>query len=272
MKFVDCALARRMEAAEDEAQLAIAAVLQQQRPQTGAEALAIAGGHAVFAGANSPVGRAIALGLAGPVSGAEVDEVEAFYRRHGAPAQFDVTPLTHESLLAQLLERRYAATELNNVLARHLSPGESFPEEVDGIEFRPCAPQQAQLWTQTMLHGFFADAEIPAGWDELLYPMAVVPNGMAVIAWEGEQPVAAAGGLICPQWKLVTLGGTSTLPSHRGRGIQTAAIGRRLNAGIRAGCDLAVVVTRAGTVSQRNAEKMGFSVAYTKPTLVGPKA
>ena len=41
--------------------------------------------------------------------------------------------------------------------------------------------------------------------------------------------------------------------------------------GVRAGCDLAVVVTRGGTTSQRNVERLGFTLAYSKATLVQPK-
>jgi ribosomal protein S9 len=33
-------------------------------------------------------------------------------------------------------------------------------------------------------------------------------------------------------------------------------------------CDLAVTVTRGGTTSQRNAERLGFRLAYSKATLL----
>jgi len=167
-----------------------------------------------------------------------------------------------------LRERGYVTTELNNVLARRLAPAEHFADHLPGIEFRPCPPDQAALWTDTMLRGFFADAPIPDGWGDLLWPMAVAPHTIPMIAWSDGEPIAAAGGLILPQWRLLTMGGTSTLKPHRGRGIQTAAIAHRLNLGACTGCDLAVVVTRGGTTSQRNLERLGFSVAYTKPTLV----
>ncbi|HEU5453204.1 MAG TPA: GNAT family N-acetyltransferase, partial [Terriglobales bacterium] len=166
--------------------------------------------------------------------------------------------------------RRYAMTELNNVMARRLTPADRFAGEVEGVEFRSCPPDDAMLWTRTMLAGFFAESQVPAGWEDLIFPMALLPHSLAMIAWAGGEPVGAFAGMICPQWRLLMLAGTSTLPAWRGRGIQTAAIARRLQQGIDAGCDLAVVVTRAGTTSQRNAERMGFTLAYTKATLVGP--
>ena len=271
MKFVDSTLARRLEASEDEAQLAIAAVLQGTQPDIGAAVLTIGDGHAVFAGKNSPVGRTIGFGFKAPVAPADIDTVEQFYAAHGVPAQFDVTPLQHESLTALLHERGYSMSELNNVMARELGPGEQWAEEVGGIEFRERGANQAALWTDTMLHGFFPAGDIPVGWDKLLMSMALVPNALPMIAYAEDKPVAAAGGLLCREWKLIMLGGTATLNEHRGRGIQTAAIGRRLARGVREGCDLAVVVTRGGTTSQRNAERMGFTLAYSKATLVEPK-
>ena len=268
MKFVDSALARRLEASEDEAQLAIAAVLQETQSEIASAVLQIADGHAVFAGKNSPVGRTIGFGFAGPVTAADIDTVEGFYASWGVPAQFDVTPLQHESLTALLHERGYSMSELNNVMARRLAPGETWTEQAEGIEFRDCPAAQAALWTDTMLRGFFPEGDIPEGWDKLLAPMALARNSMPTIAWCEGKAVAACGGLVYRDWKLLMLGGTSTLKEYRGRGIQTAAMGRRLAMGVREGCDLAVIVTRGGTTSQRNAERMGFTLAYSKATLV----
>lgn len=268
MKFVDTTLARRLEATEDVPQLEIARVLQRKHPEVGADILEIAGGHAIFAGVNSPVGRAIGLGLEGAVIAAQLDEVEAFYQGHGAPSQVDITPVTHPSLLELLKTRGYALAELNNVMARKLESHEHFVEEVDGLEFRRCTPEQVPLWGNTMLRGFFAEGQIPEGWDRLLAPMAEVTHSVAMMVWADDQPVACCGGLISREHRLIALGGTSTLPEYRGRGIQSAAIGRRLNLAIKQGCDLAAVVTLGNTTSMRNAERLGFTLAYSKATAV----
>ena len=212
------------------------------------------------------------MGFAGPVTATQVDTVENFYRQHGVPAQFDVTPLTHDSLTALLHQRGYSMSELNNVMARRIFGGEIWAEEANGVEFRNCAPADVARWTNTMLRGFFPDAPIPAGWDVLVKPMALIPGAIPTLAWADGNPVAATGGLVCREWRLLMLAGTSTLKEYRGRGIQTAAIGRRLALAVREGCDLAVVVTRGGTTSQRNAERMGFTLAYSKATLVQPRS
>jgi len=55
----------------------------------------------------------------------------------------------------------------------------------------------------------------------------------------------------------------------RGGGLQSALIRERLRAAAGEGCDLATASTLAGSVSQRNYERAGFQVAYTKATLIG---
>jgi GNAT superfamily N-acetyltransferase len=60
------------------------------------------------------------------------------------------------------------------------------------------------------------------------------------------------------------LGGASTRPAHRRKGAQLALLGARLAAARRHGCDLAMMAARPGSASQRNAERHGFRIAYTR--------
>ena len=64
-------------------------------------------------------------------------------------------------------------------------------------------------------------------------------------------------------------GGASTRPAFRRRGVQTALLHARMDAAREAGCDLALVVTAPGEESQRNVERAGFRLAYTKVVVVG---
>jgi hypothetical protein len=43
---------------------------------------------------------------------------------------------------------------------------------------------------------------------------------------------------------------------------------RRLEVAAAAGCEYAVIVTQGGTTSMRNAERLGFTLAYSKATLI----
>jgi GNAT superfamily N-acetyltransferase len=66
---------------------------------------------------------------------------------------------------------------------------------------------------------------------------------------------------------LATLFADSTLMGFRGAGLQSALIRERLRMAQAEGCDLATATTLAGSLSQRNYERNGFQVAYTKATL-----
>jgi hypothetical protein len=50
--------------------------------------------------------------------------------------------------------------------------------------------------------------------------------------------------------------------------VQSALIARRLHEAAQAGCEYAVVSTLPGSGSQRNMERRGFQLAYTKLVMV----
>ena len=92
MIHADFELARRVESAE----ASIARGCAGGRP--GTAILEVAGGVAVFAGAQSPTTEAIAIGLNGPVSPAEIDRLESFFRSRGARVSIDLCPLADPGL------------------------------------------------------------------------------------------------------------------------------------------------------------------------------
>ncbi|HVJ93760.1 MAG TPA: hypothetical protein VM580_28350 [Labilithrix sp.] len=60
------------------------------------------------------------------------------------------------------------------------------------------------------------------------------------------------------------LAGASTIPDARRRGGQRALLAARLRFATDAGCDLAMMGAAPGSASQRNAERQGFRIAYTR--------
>ena len=53
------------------------------------------------------------------------------------------------------------------------------------------------------------------------------------------------------------------------RGVQMALLQARLNTAREAGCDIAITLTTPGSASQRNVERAGFSLAYTRAIVKG---
>ena len=60
------------------------------------------------------------------------------------------------------------------------------------------------------------------------------------------------------------LAGASTVPAGRRQGAQTALVAARLHYAAAQGCTLATMGAHPGSQSQRNAERHGFRVAYTR--------
>jgi len=58
--------------------------------------------------------------------------------------------------------------------------------------------------------------------------------------------------------------GSSTVPELRRRGLQTALLEERMRYAADNDCDLAMMVALPGSESQRNAERRGFQIAYTR--------
>ena len=92
MQFVDKALARRLESGEEMPQVMYARLFQKTRPEIGAAEEEICGGHMIFAGLGSPIGRATGAGLDRRFTAEDLNRVEEFYRAHNAPSQVDLCP------------------------------------------------------------------------------------------------------------------------------------------------------------------------------------
>ena len=268
MQFVDRALARRFESAEEMPQVHHAHADQKMRPHIGSAVEPIAGGHMVFAGLGSPIGRAVGMGFDAPVTEADFDRLENFYYSRKAPAQLDYCPLTDISLLEIARKRGYGIAELNNVLARKLDPAETFPSEPGGFAIRRGKSEEALAFSAIVRQSFFPDGGEPAGFDEMLAPLFAFPGALTFVAEADAKLIATGAGLIIPDRKIVALFGAGTLQPYRGRGLQTAILQRRLEVAAQAGCEYAVIVTQGGTISMRNAERLGFTVAYSKATLI----
>jgi len=268
MHFVDRPLARRFESAEEMPQVHHAYATKKLQPEIGAAVAPIAGGHMIFAGLGSPIGRAVGMGFSAPVAEADFDELENFYYSRKAPSQVDYCPLTDVSLLEVARKRGYQIAELNNVLARQLDATENFTTEAAGFHIRATQPAEAPAFTAILRESFFPEGGEPSGFDEMLAPMFSFPGAITFVA-ECDSKLAATGaGLIIPDHRIVALFGAGTLKPYRSRGVQTAMLGRRLALAAQSGCEYAVIVTQGGTTSQRNAERLGFRVAYSKATLI----
>ncbi len=82
------------------------------------------------------------------------------------------------------------------------------------------------------------------------------------LADQGGVPIAA--GAMHVSDGVAILAGASTIPSARRQGAQAALLRARLRYATVQGCDLAMMCALPGSPSQRNAERRGFRIAYTR--------
>lgn len=266
MLFADSSLARRLEMVQAWRGVEYVQVQQARHPDLQGRVEAIAGGYALYSGARFPVNRAIGLGFESQVTGAELEQVEAFYQGCGLPARVDLCPLADGSLLNALKVRGYQLERFYSVLVCPL------PEEIEviplppGVEIAEVQPQEADLWLRTSAQGF-SEVETPDQQTlDILAPNFYSPNATCFFAWVGGEPAGA--GAMFSYGGVAEFGGASTRPFFRRRGIQTALLWARLAAARGQDCDVAIVVTTPGTESQHNVERVGFYLAYTKAVMV----
>jgi ribosomal protein S18 acetylase RimI-like enzyme len=268
MKFVDQAFARRLESAEEMPQVLYGQLYKELRPEIGAAVEPICGGHMIFAGVSSPIGRTVGVGFDGSCSATDLDRMEEFYRAHGAPSQIDVCPLTDTSLLELLKQRGYTFGELNNVLFRPLGDTDDADPAIEGTTLREARSEEAQDLGDILVRGFFPSGDAPPDFSQMVSPLYSFAGALSFVAEVDDQKVACGVGLVIPEYGIAALFGAVTLPDYRRRGLQTALLKVRMAAAVKAGCEYAVIVTNGGSGSQRNVERLGFHVAYSKVTLV----
>ena len=261
MLFANLALARRLERAEGYACLQFAEAQHRVFPDSGAEWMECAGAYAVFNGIDSPVSQTFGLGIFEDVTAASLDLIERFFFDRGSHVDHEVSPLAGVAALNLLCERRYRPLEISNVLYRSVE--QSLPLDCPNISVRVTGPEEAQLWAGINARGWVQDH--PELLESLLNFSALFSardQSPCFLAEFNGQPGAA--GVLSIHDRVALFGGASTIPELRRRGLQSALLQERMRYAFDHGCDLLMMVTEAGSNSQRNAERKGFRIAYTR--------
>jgi GNAT superfamily N-acetyltransferase len=257
----DLALSRRLERAEGHACAMFAEARRRIYPESGAEWMEHGGALAVFNGIDSPVTQSFGLGIFENLDAPVLDAMESFFFAHGTAAVHEVSPLAGVAALDLLCRRQYGPVEISNVMYRaaESSLGEGPPD----IYVRVAARSETAVWTDVMTRGWLA--EYP-GLRELFLENGAIgascEGSVPFLAGLGAEPGAAA--TLCIHEGVALLGGAATVPEMRRKGLQTALIAARIRYAFEHGCDLLMMVAEPGSNSQRNAERNGFRVAYTR--------
>jgi GNAT superfamily N-acetyltransferase len=168
------------------------------------------------------------------------------------------------STIDLLCARGYRPLEISSVLYQPIEVDSDRPTTGDGgIKVRVTGREEAALWSAISARGWAHDhpelREFLEGFGTLI---AARGQSVCFLAELDGQPGAA--GVLSLHEGVALFGGASTVPEMRRRGLQAALLQARMHYAANHGCDLAMMVTEAGSQSQRNAERTGFRIAYTR--------
>ena len=119
---------------------------------------------------------------------------------------------------------------------------------------------EADLWAKTASAGWgAADGDFML---DVARVNAGAPDGHLFLAEFHGRPIATA--VLAIHDGVAHLAGASTIPEGRRNGAQLALLDARMRHAAAHGCDLALMGAAPGSGSQRNAERHGFRIAYTR--------
>jgi GNAT superfamily N-acetyltransferase len=260
--FADIDLARRLERTEAKSCADFVEARKQAFPERGAGWIEVAGAYAMFDGIGSPVTQTFGLGIFESISAEHLDTLEEFLRSRGAYVFHEVCPLADPSAFKLLNERRYHPIEFSNVLYRPISTDlRLHASRNEAVDVRVIRKNETDLWAQTAFEGWSEFAEV-ADFLRELNQVTAHTKGPAFLAELEGQPIAT--GSLSITGDVALLAGASTVPAARRQGAQLALLEERLRYAAAQGCTVAMMVALPGSGSQRNAERHGFRIAYTR--------
>jgi len=272
MLFATASLARRIERAES---TLITDFARPARARLGGSRVFIAdfgGGAAVAAGPTAPFSKVIGLGFE-LFDEAAVDEIERAFAERSTPVRVELSTLADPDVATRLTARGYRLIGFENVLARSLN---SVDTPDSNVEVRAIPSGDARTWIDVVVTAFSNPDVFDAPPSQEVIDRPSLEATFAEISEVAGIQLylatldghVAGGGSVRLSEGIAQLCGAGTLPAERRRGVQTALLHYRLaDASVR-GCDLAVVTTQPGSVSQQNVQRAGFELLYARAILL----
>ena len=232
-------------------------------PNIGASWIDVGGTWAMFDGVDSPITQSFGLGMFEPATEDSMAELESFFRDRGSPPFHEVSPLAGKDLLLLLSSRGYEPFELTSVMFLPLPDrAPSKHTTTANLKVRIANHQDAEMWVDTSIRGWSEYAEYAAVMRDLARVGFARQGAVSMLVECNGNPIATASMAI--HEGVALMAGASTVPEARGQGAQRALLNARLEHALQSGCELAMMCAEPGSASQRNAERVGFRIAYTR--------
>jgi GNAT superfamily N-acetyltransferase len=256
----DLALSHRLERCEAKTNAALIEARARLWPDRGAEWIDCGGAYALFDGVGSPLTQTFCLGMPRTPSVTDLTTIEQFFADRGADVFHEVSPLTAMETLGLLVSRGYRPMEFTSILYRPISP--AIDDATGRVRARPASPHESDLWSSVAAEGW---GETPELGDFMrdIGRVSMASEGMTAFFAELEGRAVGTGAVAIHDG-IALLAGASTIPTARKQGAQRVLLEARLRHAAANGCDLAMMGASPGSASQRNAERQGFRIAYTR--------
>ena len=234
---------------------------QRISPCAGADWISVAGAYAMFDGPDSPVTQTFGLGMFAETTAAGLDQLEGFFAERGAPVNHEVSPLAGVALSAMLAGRGYRPVEFTSIMYQPVMLVESEPHH--RLTTRRMNAGEEDLWARISVRGWAADhPEFTGFLTDLGHVIAASEHSYCFFAELDGAPVATA--VLRVHEGMAHFAGASTVPEARNHGAQRALLNARMAMAAGMGCDLVMICAEPGSASQRNAERQGFRIGYTR--------
>jgi GNAT superfamily N-acetyltransferase len=265
--LVDITFARRIEGTEALANRAFVEARARLEPSLGATWKEVGGAYALFDGVGSPLTQSFGLGMFTTADAAQLDELDAFFVARGAEPFYEVSPLADPTLLPLFGERGFRPVELTSALYQPLRdrelPATAPDSRVTVRRIDGGSAAEAEHWAATAAQGWAAESPALGEFVRALGRVNATASGNHCFLAELDGQAIGTGAMFLHEG-VAMLAGASTIPSARRLGAQRALLAARLRFARESGCDLATMGAAPGGASQRNAERQGFRIAYTR--------
>lgn len=208
--------------------------------------------------------RTIGLGTAADASGEQLDAVLAFYRQRGLSAAIEVCPYNPSLLKLCAASGLKPAWFTSVLVAFPNTPLPESPSPDPDLRLHVLVPGDLLIeeWSHSYVSAFQWDERSRKAGFQLAAATVGTPGMTCYAVCLGARVIG--GGALYVESGAANLHGAWVLPAYRGRGAQSLLVRQRLADAVRAGCDVVTVQTGVGTASQRNLERLGFRLAYTR--------
>jgi len=254
-------LVRKLERAETEVSLRAAKVCMGRGADVRAHPAL--GGWAIDFGPGSPLSQVLFAGMESAVSEEEFAGTERAFFARDVATTVSLCPYADPSLVQILGRRGYRITHFEHTMVRELTAADGEAAPAAGIRLAERADWKA--CTDVVCDAFFPGGDAPESLRGL-FEVLFGAEGAAVFLATRDNAVAACAG-VTVTGEVSVLAGDGTAAAQRGRGLQSELIRTRCAHAWRQGSRLAMSSTVPGSSSQRNYERQGFHIAYTKALL-----